>query len=106
MITQISLLDHPELIGTAHYGVRISPADLAARDGLTPERSFDDLGYYDFLGVQTEEGLVGFRMHTGSQTKYSYVSLQGLRPNTDPKRLIGRICEIPPSEVSEFDEGW
>lgn len=102
---QVSFLDYPELVGTARFGVDISPAVIAERFRAVPERSFDDLGYFDFFGVRTDEAIFGFRMHIRSESKGSFVSVVSDR-SIDPIASIARLCEIDRSAVRVFQESW
>lgn len=109
MLKQISFIDYPKLIGTARYGVMISPTELARRHrndiGGVPESSFDDLGVYEFFGVLTPHGMLGFRRHTARPEAYSFVSCL-LADAADPKQVIAEFCGIPVAEIIAFDSEW
>jgi hypothetical protein len=102
---QVSFLDHPELIGTARYGITVSMADMALRLGCVTERSFDDLGLYEFFAVETDSGLFGFRMHVHRLDRGSLVSFRA-KGDVDAIRAISDLCGIDASAVLSFEEPW
>ena len=103
---QISLFDYPELVGKARLGVRLTPSEIAAKYRLKPERSFDDLGYYDFLALSYRGTRLGFLSHlTSEDNRYSYVNVVA-DGQIGVKTLIAEICEVNESEIVEFDEEW
>lgn len=105
MLKQVSFLDYPQLVGTARFGVTLTPTEIAARANAVLETSFDDLGVYEFLGLETAGAIVGFRRHINATRNYSYAAcIQS--GNRDPKTVIGELCGIGPSEVIEFAENW
>ena len=105
-VKQVSFLDHPELIGTARYGVPVSPAEMADRFHTIPERSFDDLGFYDFFGVDTDVGLFALRMHTRTEPRMSYVSYVPKDKEVDAIEVISRFCDVPREKILMFEEMW
>lgn len=102
---QVSFLDYPDLIGTARFGVRLTPSELAERFSLLVERSFDDLGSFDFVGVSTPDAVFGFRHHPATERPYSYVSCKPFGGH-DARTLISELCEVSPAQIDEFDENW
>lgn len=105
-VTQLSFLDHPELIGTARYGASVSPLEMASRFHTLPERSFDDLGFYDFFGVDSDLGLFGFRMHTRPDACVSYVTFIAKGQEIDAIDAISHFCDLPREKIYEFKENW
>jgi hypothetical protein len=105
MLRQVSFLDYPQLVGTAKFGVALTPGEIAERTNTVLEMSFDDLGVYEFLALQGAHGVVGFRRHKNSSRKYSYASCI-LADDCDAKSVIAELCGIGSSEVVEFNENW
>jgi hypothetical protein len=103
---QVSFLDHPELVGTARYGVPVSPEELASRFHTVPERSFDDLGFYEFFGIDADAGLFGFRMHTRPEDRVSYVSFVPNDKEVDAVEAISHLCRVPREKILSFEESW
>jgi hypothetical protein len=107
-IEQISILDHIDLVGTARFGVRLTPGMIAARvrREMSLERAFDDLGFFEFLGVRTDKGRLGFRRHEQPDDRqYSYVACVP-SPGIDPLDLISEVCGIERAEIVLFDDAW
>lgn len=75
---QISVIDHPSLIGSADLSIDLSPEQIAERLNLITERSFDDFGAYVFLALETDEGIIAFRRYDAKPDLYSYVSYEGI----------------------------
>lgn len=77
-VRQISVIDHPALVGSADLSIDLSPEKIAEKLHLVTERSFDDLGVYAFLALETNEGIIAFRRYVAKQDLYSYVSYKGI----------------------------
>lgn len=87
------------------YGVFISPENFVKDKAFIVERSFDDLGEFDFIGLQLGAIRIGMRRHPGSRKEYSYVSAPELETN-EAIDLIAKLFNIELSEVVVFDEAW
>lgn len=105
---QVSFLDHPNLIGTALFGVKISPANIADRlgPGCRPEVSFDDQGFYEFVGVETQNGLLGFRQHFDQPKKPGCLVSCFPTDGNEPRSLIALFCGLRTKDVTELDGRW
>jgi hypothetical protein len=103
---QISFLDNQQLVGTARYGIPVTPCEVAKRFDARPERSFDALGYYDFFAVESESAMFGFRMHLDQEKQFSLVSFVAIRDGVNPVAAISEISGVRPEDVSTFDENW
>ena len=104
-IEQVSFLDHSQLIGTARYGAPVSAAHIAKLYRTIPERSYDELDYYDFLGLRVDGVLLGFRTRFRSSPGFSVISVL---PDAFPGGvgLISEVCRVDRLEVETFDETW
>lgn len=102
---QISFLDHPELIKPTRYSAKTCPLHTAQSMGLLPERSFDNLDYFDFLGLKVKDVLLGIRRHRGNTSGWSYISLCGYDGRSH-EQFIAAILSIPVSDVTTLDEDW
>ena len=103
-VKQISILDAVNLIGKGRYGVRLSPSDIAEKFNLQCDRSFDDLGYFDFLCLEYGETRFAFFQHTGRKIKSSYISIAGSSRNEAHK--LAALLNVSEDEVHLFNSEW
>ena len=105
---QVSFLDHPALVGTARLVINVSPEEICEnRSDLccVLERSFDDLGAFDFLAFRIGDGVIGFRRHTNNSRQYSYVSSQGV-PLENLRDVLQTLIGRSDFEVEELEGCW
>ena len=102
---QVSFLDHPDLIGSADLGIRVSPEEIAERFSLTTERSFDDLGDFEFLAVAFNKGIIAFRRYSAKSDQYSYISYKNF-DREEAREIVRSLLADPELEVLEFDDKW
>ena len=102
---QISLIERPNLIGTAKYGISISPESFAKGKLLIVEKSFDDLGEFSFIGLNIGGVFIAMRRHVNTSKNYSYISLEG-SSKASAKHFIANFFELDETEIIEFDEYW
>ena len=102
-IKQVSFFEYPQLIGTAIFGIRLTPQQVNDRLGLYGlERSFDDFDFFGFLGVKKGDEVFGFRQYLHpNAVNYSYVSVENA---DDPVTAIRNLLGEPQLEVTEFDD--
>lgn len=88
---QISFADQPYALGDEWLGTVLdSPENIAAKLGLEAERTFDDLDYFSFLGLQVEVHRFGFQRYRGSQKVFSVITVgNGSKTTFDD---VKRIC--------------
>jgi len=84
---QWSMLDSPDLIGSAVFEIDVSPKEIAESFGMQVEVSFDQLYYFDFLALKTDHGIFGFRRYNNDNAKYSYLSIQHIAEEEIEKGL-------------------
>jgi hypothetical protein len=102
---QVSILDASDLIGRARFAVKLSPSDVARKYGLEPEHSFDDLGYFDFLCLQSGDLRVAFFQHTAHRLKNSYVSIVGADDEHVEEKLA-QVLDIEGCEIHGLEGEW
>ena len=102
---QISLVDNPDLVGTARFSAKLNPQDIAAKNNLMTERSFDDLDYFEFFGFENDEVRIGIRKHRGNQSEWSYVSVSGFHDH-DAKAYLAKVLSISVSDIVMHDDSW
>lgn len=101
---QVSILDASTLIGSAKFGVKLSPKRVGQKLGLLPCHSFDGLGQFDFLCFEIDDRRFAFFQHTAYQIENSYVSISGVF--SDAISEISAVLGIPKTDVFVFDEEW
>ncbi len=103
----ISFLDFPELIGTASYGVFITPEQIAETFNLYVEQSFSDqLGMYLFVGFEKDGHQFGCRRYLGSPKNLGcLVSVLGAQDNVK-QSLIAKALDVDISQVHHIDGKW
>ncbi len=101
----VSFVDHIDLVGTARFGVAMRAEAVAAEYNTIPERTFDDLGHFEFLALKVDGVLLGFRTHILNPNVYAVVSVIP-RDHADSVRLIGEVVGIREDEVDLFDHDW
>lgn len=102
---QVSILDASDLIGKARFAVKLSPSDVARKFGLEPERSFDELGYFDFLCLQSGDFRFAFFQHTAHQFKNSYVSIAG-SDDENVEEQLAQVLGIDGREIHGLEGEW
>jgi hypothetical protein len=104
-LKQVSMLDWPQVTANARYGVAPSAEEVAQRHHLIPERSFDDLAYFDLFAVKVGDVVLGFRSYFQTKRKSSVVAVWP-RDCADAAKLIAEIAGVPLIEVEIFREDW
>ncbi|MEP4051801.1 MAG: hypothetical protein ABJN22_06125 [Litorimonas sp.] len=103
----ISFLDYPQLIGSAAYGVFITPEKIAEKFDLFVEQSFcEQLGMYAFVGFEKSGRQFGCRRYFGSPEKHGcMVSVLGIGKNSR-KEAIADALDIDVQDVHYAGENW
>ena len=101
---QISFLDHVELLGTADHIALVSPKEVAQKFECCLERSYDNLGEFEFVGIEFNKILFGFRRFTDDVNEdFSYVSVRGaLEKDTISK--ISELLDLPIEKIQKFPD--
>ena len=102
-VKQISILDAVDLIGKGRYAVKLSPFEIAKKFNLQCDRSFDDLGYFDFLCVEYQGTRFGFFQHTAHEVKNSYISIAGSRNEILD---VTALLNVEEDAVHILDDEW
>lgn len=102
---QISLFDHPDLIGTASFSAKLCPVAFANSNHALTESSYDSLDHYEFFGFKFEGARIGLRKHRGNQTEWCYVSLQDYA-GINPISFLATSLSLPKSEIVLLDEPY
>ena len=78
-IYQVSMIEYPQLVGTATISIDVPPDQIAKLiSGCKTERSFDNFDYFDFLALAIGDGRIAFRKYIGNPIPYSYVSIMNI----------------------------
>lgn len=102
-IVQHSMIDHPHLIGGAKFGIELTTAEIAERFGLLPERSFDDLDYFEFLCLEYDGVKLAFQHRFKASGSGSMISFDSLG-HKNPIQLIAAVCGVGPEEIHVFEK--
>ena len=102
-VIQHSMIDHPSMIGGARFGVELTTSQIAEIYGLLPERSFDDLDYFEFLCLEHKGVKLAFQHRFQRQSAGSMVSFSELGAH-NPIQLIAEVCKVGLEEIHVFDE--
>lgn len=103
----ISFLDFPQLIGTASYGVFMTPEEIAERFNLYVEQSFcEQLGMYAFVGFEKAGHQFGCRRYFGSPKKQGcMVSVLGVE-NDRKREAIAVALDLEIKDVLHVGGNW
>ena len=102
---QISILDYPELIGTAQFSAKLCPVAFAEAKECLTERTWDDLDYFDFFAFQIGDMVIALRKHRGNRTDWCYVTLQNYH-GSNPIAFLADTLGVSEPDIAQLDETW